>query len=284
MSRLLITNHSPDRHGGIYLLDARRKRLRKIFDQPVRGITRADDGRYYFVHEEGAIFRMEPESWKVSLVAKTGFRLCHDLKFLNGCFYLVACRGNHVVRLDHQGRVIDLMQIIEQDADVCHANCIAEVNGELLLTIFTLTPGTRAEKTKTNAWRREGKILRLDWEKKAWEIVYEPLAQPHSMVWHGDRLYLCESRASQLVAMSADYTSKQMVSKIHGFVRGLQFVDDRVFVGISKVNRNPTRMEQFKDLFRVACGVMELDPRTGEVKAKFRVPGVQVYDLLAVDP
>lgn len=283
MSRLLITNHSRNRHGGIYLLDPHTKRLRKLYGQPTRGLTRADDGQYYFVHEDGTVFRLEPESWQVTRVAQTGFHLCHDLRFIGDCFYLVASRGNHVVRLDRQGKVIDLMQIVEKDGDVCHANCITQADGELLLTIFTLSPGKRTKKTRSGSWQREGKVLRLDWRRKAFEVLHEPLAQPHNPVWHQGRLYLCESRASQVVVLSADWKTKETVSRLYGFVRGLQFVGDSLYVGVSKIDRNPTRWQQFKDLFRVSCGVMELDAQTGALKRKFRVPGIQVYDVLALD-
>src|SRR5205823_5142144 len=103
-----------------------------------------------------------------------------------------------IVRLDRDLREIDSLQIVESEEDVCHANCIEEVNGELLLSIFTLSPGARAEKNGTRVWQSEGKVLRLDWERKAYEVLFEPLAQPHSLTWRDGALYCCESHTSQI--------------------------------------------------------------------------------------
>jgi hypothetical protein len=176
------------------------------------------------------------------------------------------------------------MQIVPNDDDVCHVNCIEEVNGQLLVTVFTLSPGVRKEKNRSEPWRTEGKILRLDWPAKSWEILYEPLRQPHSLVWQDGQLYMCESHASEFGMVSLERKSKRTLRRLYGFVRGIAFVDGSVFVGISDRQRRGPFLETLLSRFRMPCGVVELDAKTWVRRRSFPIPGRQVYEMLVLDP
>lgn len=280
MPRLLISNHTPTEQGGVYLLETGNGRLTRVCKQPARGLTRGPDA-FYFVEIDGRIFRLDPDGWTVRQVAETGLRGCHDLKWLNGEFYLVASIGNRVARLNSDFQVRDVLQVIEDESDVCHANCLEWVNGEMLLSVFTLSPGRREEKRKSRRWRREGKVLRLDWERKGYEILFEPLSQPHSLTWHQSRLFCCESFNSDIVIL--ENGDRQPMGRLFGFVRGLDFGEGTAYVGISHHRvRGKTFLGRLLHRLRSWCGVVELDTRTWKVRRRFRIPGRELYDVLVL--
>ncbi|MFN3652276.1 MAG: DUF4915 domain-containing protein [Armatimonadota bacterium] len=282
MPRLLVTNHSTTGDGGIYLLDTGSGALRRLYDQPTHGITRGPDG-FYFVEHHGDVSRLEPGTWKVEKRAETRFDGCHDLRRVADGYFLVASRGNRVVRLNDDLTVRDVMQIVPSEADVCHPNCLIEANGELLLCVFTLTPGPRNKKNRSEAWQRAGKILRLDWERKTFDVKYEPLSQPHSLLWHEGRLYWCESFSSEVSVLPPGGFVKQTLCRLHGFVRGLQFHGGSAFVGISENKIKPPLFSRLFSRYRVPCGVVELDAATWKPRRSFQIPGKQVYELLLLD-
>ncbi|MFN3650811.1 MAG: DUF4915 domain-containing protein [Armatimonadota bacterium] len=283
MPRILVTNHTRGSEAGVYLLETETGGLRRLYDRRVNGITRGRDG-IYFIEPDGIICHLDPATWKVTQRCATPYQACHDLRAVGDEFYLVASTGNRVVRLDSSLNVLDELRVVQSDDDICHANCIEAANGHLLLSIFTLSPGRRQEKNTTPVWFREGKVLRLDWETKSFEIVYEPLCQPHSLVWHGEQLYCCESLTSEVSILDLKSKTKKLLRRMHGFARGIAFHGDSVFIGISqrKNNEGPL-LDRLLARFRIPCGVVELDARTWKPRRDFRIPGRQVYELLIVD-
>ena len=285
MPRLLITNCSKDPDaGGVYLLDTTTGQTDRLHDQPSRGITRGPDG-FYVVGNKGAISHIDSSTWNVTPRVDTGLEGSHDLRWIDGSFYLVASRGNWIVRMDRDLEVLDTMQVVKDPGDVCHANCLISIAGELLLTIFTLSSGTRDEKRLTRHWRREGKVLHLDWEAKSYRVLYEPLAQPHSLVWHEEKLYCCESFESELALLDLERGTKHTLRRLHGFVRGLVFAGGKAYVGIShsRIRRKVPLTQRLLGLFRLRCGVLEVDPKTWAPKRSFPLPGTEVYDMLVLD-
>ncbi|MFN3650813.1 MAG: DUF4915 domain-containing protein [Armatimonadota bacterium] len=281
MPSLLTTSHTPA-HGGVFLLNTETAETRKILDVPCRGITRGPDG-YYTVENFGVVHYLDPKTWQPVRRAETGYAWCHDLKWFGGYFYLVASKGNWVVRLDSDFRELDRMQIVESDDDVCHANCIEEMDGELILSIFTLVPGKREEKNGSHPWRHDGKVLRLDWQRRGYEVLHEPLSQPHSLNWRDGQIYCCESYTSKLSVIPGGGQRHRTLRKLNGFVRGLTFDGDRAFVGVTR-----RRLEHYHPMVRWWarltrwCGVLEMDANTWKPLRRYPLPSRQVYDLTVV--
>jgi hypothetical protein len=173
--------------------------------------------------------------------------------------------------------------VVQDDGDICHANCLIEVDGSHLLTIFTLSPGLREEKRHGMAWRTEGKVLRLDWKRHTFDIAYEPLCQPHSMHLRDGLLYLCESFTGAVSAVSLEKQTKTELRRMHGFVRGLAFADGKAYVGISRVRTRRSPWQKLISAFHMKCGIVEMDPTTWTPLRKFPMPGSEVYEVMALD-
>src|SRR5262249_54313478 len=135
MAQYLFTSSSHG-VGGTFLLDSTTGATRKLLAGSFRGITSGPDGCYYgvtgtrhtdygpnMVHR-AVIYRIEPGTWKAEAVAEHPVGDTHDLLWFNGHFYLVASLGNQIIRLDERCRWLDRMQIVEDERDVCHVNCL----------------------------------------------------------------------------------------------------------------------------------------------------------------
>ena len=126
-------------------------------------------------------------------------------------------------------------------------------------------------------------MLELDWEARSFRILHEPLCQPHSLVWREGGLYCCESFTSAVSVVDPTSGSRRTLRRLHGFVRGLDFAGDSAFVGISRTRKKMPWWQRMVEKLRHWCGVIELDPNTWRVKRRFRVPGAEVYEILAID-
>lgn len=296
MGRYLFTSAAKGR-GGLYLLDSRTGETRAILEGSYRGFTRGPDGAWYVVSgsrtretPRAVIHRVDPRTWESRVVAEHAVGDSHDLRWLDGGFYLVASVGNRVLRLDPECRLLEQMQIMEDDRDICHANCIGAWRGELYCSIFTLSPGERQEKRLTAAWHTEGKILRLDFHARRFTVVCEPLGQPHSLVFRPDGLYLVESFRSRVVRVDLDTGRLRVLGSYTGFVRGLAFGEGEAVVGVCLLDRKERQVlrplplwRQWLERKRPFTGIMVLDPRSWRVRRRLPLPKMEVYEIHALD-
>lgn len=282
--RLLVSNNTKNPGpGGLYLVDTRRGNAKRIFDQPCRGITRGPGGQgLYFVTNQGRVCSLEPETWRTETLAEIGIRGSHDLRYIDGHFYLVVSDGNQVIRLDRSFREVDRLVLLDDPGDVYHVNCLVEQEGQLLLSLFTLSPGRREEKRLGEAWRTEGKVVRLDWPAKRFDIVYDHLQQPHSLTIHGNELYCVESFTSTVTRLRPGGRAERL-RQLPGFARGLAWGEGSAWAGISLRNRNQKSFKAWLERLRARCGVLELDPVTWKPRRHIPIPGVEIYELLVLD-
>lgn len=292
MARYIFTSSSKNR-GGVYILDSASGEVERILDGSTRGITLGPDGAYYVVSgyrnpEEGnsTIHRLDPRTWASEKVAEYALGDCHDLRWIDGHFYLLASLGNQIVRLDAEGQEVDRMQIVEDDRDICHLNCITELNGELYCSIFTLSPGERAEKRLTGAWHTEGKILKLDYERRSFEIWHDSLCQPHNLVYHEGAMYFVESHTSSVARVDIATRKKKVLAQYTGFVRGLTFGPGEVAVGVCPYYKDDRKRLKPLPFYRQwlehtfpFSGLLVLNARNWRVRKRVPIKRAEVYEF-----
>jgi hypothetical protein len=295
MAHYLLTSNSQIA-GGVYLLDSRSGEVQRVLRGSFRGITRGPDGAWYTVtgsrnttKDTSTIHRLELSTLDTEIIAEYPVKDSHDLKWVDGHFYLVGSVGNQVLRLDAQGQLVDRIQIVEHPDDICHVNCLIGMNGGVYCTVFTLSPGTRREKTDTGLWHTEGKLLRLDWERKSYEVVHEPLCQPHSLVERPDGVYLVESHVSTVTRLDRATGKSKRIIQYYGFLRGLSIEDDETLLGVC-VMYTKTRKKfrplpwyrQLQERYFPFAGVLIMDP-SWKVRKKIAIPHAEVYDIVRLD-
>jgi hypothetical protein len=170
-----------------------------------------------------------------------------------------------------------------EPSDRCHLNGLGMVDGRpKYVTALgeTNTPaGWRANKA------RGGILMDVD----TGEILCRGLSMPHSPRWYGGRLWVCESGSGTLGTVDLNTGRYEAVAAVPGFTRGLDFVGDLAFVGLSQV-RESAIFSGIPITERLApeertCGVCVVDLRRGEVVALLRfTSGVQEVFAVALLP
>jgi uncharacterized protein (TIGR03032 family) len=170
-----------------------------------------------------------------------------------------------------------------EPSDRCHLNGLGMVDGKpkyvTALGETDVPAGWRPNKAKGGA------LMDVD----TGEVITRGLSMPHSPRWHGGRLWVCESGSGTLGYVDLDTGRYEAVAAVPGFTRGLDFVGDLAFVGLSQV-RESAVFSGIPITERLApeqrtCGVCVVDLRRGEVVALLKfTSGVQEVFAVAVLP
>ena len=104
---------------------------------------------------------------------------------------------------------------------------------------------------------------------------------PHSPRIYGGRYWILESGLGTLSTANLAEGTAQVVTRLPGFTRGLDFRRNIAFVGLSQVRESAT----FSGIPIVDeprnCGVWAVDIRTGQIVAYLRFEGI-VQEIFAV--
>ncbi len=150
-----------------------------------------------------------------------------------------------------------------EPTDRCHLNGLGMVDGRpKYVTALGRTDapaGWRADKAKGGIVMDVG----------SGEILAQGLSMPHSPRWYGGRLWVCESGAGTIGFLDPDTGKYQVVASTPGFTRGVDFVGNLAFVGLSQVRETA-----------VFSGI----PITERLAAEERTCGVCVVDLNRGEP
>ena len=130
------------------------------------------------------------------------------------------------------------------------------------------------------------------------ETIVSGLSMPHSPRWYKGQLWVCESGTGTLGTVDEANGRYSPVAEVPGFTRGLDFVGDLAFVGLSQVRETAvfSGIPITERLTDRTCGVWVVDTRNGQIVAflKFEdalqeifavqvLPGRRFPDLLNSD-
>jgi uncharacterized protein (TIGR03032 family) len=147
--------------------------------------------------------------------------------------------------------------------DRCHLNGLAMVDGKpryLTALGVTDTPqGWRANK-------KDGGVL-LDYATR--EPIVHGLSMPHSPRWYRNRLWVLESGRGSLATVDLSTGKLDVVARVPGFTRGLDFMGPLAFIGLSQLRKsNPfTDIPITEDNSDRMSGVWVVNIDTGETVA-----------------
>jgi uncharacterized protein (TIGR03032 family) len=174
--------------------------------------------------------------------------------------------------------------------DRCHLNGLCLVEGR---PAFVTALGETDTQGGWRAGKKDGGVLI---ELETGRVLLRGLSMPHSPRWHNGRLWLLESGTGRVGYVDPWTLRYQPVAELPGFTRGLDFVGDLAFVGLSQVRETaifsgiPIAERPVEER---RCGVWVLDTRTGatvafvqfedavqEIFAVQAVPGIRFPDLI----
>ena len=169
----------------------------------------------------------------------TGAIDIHDLNFGdNGELYAVNTLFSSIVRIDDNYNFTPywtppfIDKITSEDR--CHLNGMAMLNGKPKYATAFNNGNT------SQSWRdrvTESGII-MDVEKNI--IIAEGLAMPHTPRIFNNELYVLLSATGELVKVNAESGDYDVIVSLDGFVRGMSFHKDYLFIGLSKIRKKST--------------------------------------------
>jgi uncharacterized protein (TIGR03032 family) len=166
-----------------------------------------------------------------------------------------------------------------EPTDRCHLNGMAMVDGKpryvTALGETDTAGGWRAGKAK-------GGVL---FDVTSGEIITRGLSMPHSPRWYGGKLWVCESGAGTLGYVDLKTGKYEAIAEVPGFTRGLDFIGNIAFVGLSQVRESAIFSgipitERLTPAERT-CGVCAINLTTGQVIGLLRFE-TAVQEIFAV--
>ena len=145
--------------------------------------------------------------------------------------------------------------------DRCHLNGLSCLNGEprwVTALGETDTPG---------GWRENKKSGGILIDVQTDEIIASQLSMPHSPRFYQDKLWVLESGEGGFGFMDLKTGKYELVTKLDGFTRGLDFYGDVAFIGLSQVRESAvfSGLEITERLGQAerTCGVWAVNTQTG---------------------
>jgi len=162
--------------------------------------------------------------------------------------------------------------------DRCHLNGMAMRDGRpRYVTTFN-------KENRRDSWAEERPLddgtlidIRTD------EILVDGMIMPHSPRYHDGKIYVCESGHGVVWCVDPENGTRKQVVKLPGFLRGMTFLDDMMFVGLSRVrdsdsrNRMPLREEGIETVSGV--WLINLNDNSVVAYIKFEDDVDQIYDV-----
>jgi uncharacterized protein (TIGR03032 family) len=163
--------------------------------------------------------------------------------------------------------------------DRCHLNGMAIADGRAKLVTCLGATDTQG------GWRENKRNGGLVLDVDTGETLISGLSMPHSPRFHGGRVWVLESGYGTLSTADLKTGKTEIVTKLPGFTRGLDFYGPFAFIGLSQVRESAVfsgipLVEELSESERT-CGVYVVDIRTGATVAFLRFEGI-VQEIFAV--
>jgi Domain of unknown function (DUF4915) len=160
-------------------------------------------------------------------------------------------------------------------ADTHHVNSLAVAGGELLCSAFGPKGG--------DSWytAMNGYIRNLTSDR----IVLDGLRQPHSVTWHDDRLFFCNSLEGSV------NTADGVIAYLYGYSRGLAFGPHGTMYAGTSLSRRPSGSDDSSvfgnpsdsgDLHGQCALIQMTDTGTNRVESSIAPFGNEIYDIFVL--
>jgi uncharacterized protein (TIGR03032 family) len=161
--------------------------------------------------------------------------------------------------------------------DRCHLNGMAIIDDrpKYVTCLGATDKGGGWRENKANG----GLLLDVD----SGETLVTGLSMPHSPRWYQDKLWILESGDGGLGIVDLDTGKFEAVAPLPGFARGLDFIGNLAFVGLSQVRETATfsGIPITERLQERTCGVWVVDIQTGNTVGFIRFEAA-VQEIFAV--
>lgn len=214
----------------------------------------------------------------------TGDIAIHDLAYAAGELWLVATAFSCLATLDDTHSFVPrwtpscITRLVPEDR--CHLNGLAVVDDR---PAYATALGTTDEAGGWRANKATGGVL---FDLATGEIAVRGLSMPHSPRWHNGRLWLLESGRGTLAVADPGTGTVETVAELPGFTRGLCFLGDLAFVGLSQIRESSTfgDLPVTHRLQERQSGVWMVDLRTAQIAGFLRFDDLvqEIFEVAAL--
>jgi uncharacterized protein (TIGR03032 family) len=214
----------------------------------------------------------------------TGMINIHDIAYGKDGLYVVNSAFSCIAKIipDYSFEVVWKPPFISEilPEDRCHLNGMALKDGKpKYVTAFNQLDIKGSWKKNKKA---DGILMDIDTNK----ILVDNLYMPHSPRYKDGKVYFCESGCGTVYSYDVKTKIKELVIKLQGFTRGMDFYGPLLFVGLSKVkhkddnSKTPLSLE-FEE---TQSGVWIINLETKQVIGNIEFTGgiEQVYDIAVI--
>jgi hypothetical protein len=163
------------------------------------------------------------------------------------------------------------------DKDEIHVNSICTLNGEVYVSFFGEKPGNGWATTQT------GQIINIT----TGEVICDKLQHPHTLLTWSGAIYWLESKTGILHRYTPGVKHETLLH-LDGYVRGLAFDDDFIYIGASAARRHSRSMGTLNKIASrnpddFCCWIYRVSQKTGDVERhNLTCYGSEIYDLLSL--
>jgi uncharacterized protein (TIGR03032 family) len=205
----------------------------------------------------------------------------HEIGWIDGEIWAVNTRFSCLCTFDREHSFVPRWRPPFVSAlapeDRCHLNGMAIVDGRVrYVTCLGLTDHARG-------WRENkasgGCVLDVD----TGDVLIRGISMPHSPRVHRGRAWVLESGIGSLSLADFKTGRTEVVTRLPGFTRGIDFYRRFAFIGLSQVRESATfsGIPLVEQLSERTCGVWVVDLRSGNTVAFLRFEGT-VQEIFSV--
>ena len=238
LPRLLVTTFGES--GGLWLIDLKSRKKRRILRGDCRGIEKFRSG-YYVVLDNLGVVKLNKNLKEVKRYKLERNQNLHAIAldkkrkiiYLNetghdriGVFDAKSFKRTGEIYLGKNER-----NILEQH----HVNDVKIHNDQIYISLFSLRGVWRKE-----IWK-DGAIVKINRQSgKIESKIVTGLSQPHSILFDNNQIYYCNSMDCEVKK------GNRQICKIFGYTRGLAKKENMIFIGQSKAKRISRFNKDFK--------------------------------------
>lgn len=210
----------------------------------------------------------------------------HSLIYHAGSLYVVSTGTNEIYEVSLGAAGFGAPRLhwrypeVPNDRDLVHLNGLTASADGLIASCF----GPRGA---DGSWGRMGAVFQLE----PFAVIQGGLAQPHTPLCHGGRLYFAESQAHLVHSLRRDEDGAWRAQgriDVGGYTRGLAVAEDRLWVGVSAprlISRSKGTPNQGVAAATSGAALICIDLARQRVTGRTEVGGFgeEVYDLLILE-
>jgi len=255
--------------GGLFILDFKKNKIKKILEGDIRGFSIYRDKLYISNEAKGIeIYDQKFNLINILLIKNADI---HGILAKNNLLYVSETATDTINIYDITTfKKIKSINISDSRNDSHHINDTFLKNNHLYISMFSIS-GTWKQKEENF----DGVIVNYDLKTNKYKIIKKNLQHPHSIVYIKNKLYFCESLNLNLSILN------KTLAIFGGYTRGLYFDNKYCYIGQSEMRHLDRILSKVPNI-SLDCGVYIFNPKK-HTNRFVPLPAKQIYQIGSIE-